>query len=74
MRRSDAPWDWARFARFVFLGGALVAPVLHTWYDFLGRAIKAGGAMGATLRCRAWPERISAQGPFVNNLSVTSVP
>lgn len=31
--------DWGRYARFTLLGAAFIAPCLHYWYGFLGRAI-----------------------------------
>eukprot|EP00050_Salpingoeca_kvevrii_P008597 m.303859 g.303859 ORF g.303859 m.303859 type:complete len:215 (+) comp16282_c0_seq1:233-877(+) len=36
IERKD--WDTARFAQFGLLGAILVAPTLHVWYGFLGRA------------------------------------
>ncbi|EKX48672.1 hypothetical protein GUITHDRAFT_151652 [Guillardia theta CCMP2712] len=31
--------DWKRLSNFTLLGGVLVAPTLHYWYGFLGRAV-----------------------------------
>ena len=36
LESGDQPFDWKRMAIFTFLGGALVAPVLHGWYNVLG--------------------------------------
>lgn len=31
--------DWGRCARFTLLGAGFLAPCLHYWYTFLGKAI-----------------------------------
>jgi hypothetical protein len=36
---SDKPFSFKRLGIFTFLGGVLVAPVLHVWYDVLGKYI-----------------------------------
>lgn len=44
---KDKPFDWIRFGKFVFLGGALVAPVLNLWYGTLNRLVPAQTTAGA---------------------------
>jgi Mpv17 / PMP22 family len=49
-RNKQHPYDIWRSARFGFLGMALVGPVCHYWYGFLGRIIPSQQAMGVAKR------------------------
>lgn len=46
----DSPFDWARWLRTSFLGGVLVGPSMHTWFNVLARRIPGDGLRPAVTR------------------------
>lgn len=47
---EKSEFDLRRLGIFTFLGAALLAPVLHVWYGFLGSFVVGGGAIATAKR------------------------